>query len=102
MNNKIFSTLFAFIVLFSSSVKGQTFYNVMDYGGQNDSTGINTNAIAKAIEEAAKKGGGTVYFPAGKYITGPIHFKSNITLFIDAGAELHFSDIFDDYLPMVK
>lgn len=102
MNNKIFSTLFAFIVLFSISVKGQTFYNVMDYGGQNDSTGINTNAIAKAIEEAAKKGGGTVYFPAGKYITGPIHFKSNITLFIDAGAELHFSDNFDDYLPMVK
>src|SRR5690606_26462533 len=46
-------------------------------------------------------GGGTVYFPAGKYLTGPIHLKSNITIFIDAGAELHFSDNFDHYLPMV-
>jgi polygalacturonase len=51
---------------------------------------------------AVKKGGGTVYFPAGKYLTGPIHLKSNITIFIDGGAELHFSDNFDDYLPMVK
>ncbi|SJN16266.1 Polygalacturonase [Sphingobacterium sp. JB170] len=74
----------------------------MDYGAINDSTEINTKAIAKAIDAAAEEGGGTVYFPAGKYITGPIHFKSNITLFIDAGAELHFSDNFDDYLPMVK
>ncbi|ULT46604.1 hypothetical protein KRR40_43450 [Niabella defluvii] len=33
------------------------------------------------MDAAAKAGGGTVYFPAGKYLTGPIHFKSNITLF---------------------
>ncbi|HLS95831.1 MAG TPA: glycoside hydrolase family 28 protein [Sphingobacterium sp.] len=82
--------------------QAQQFYNVLDYGGKNDSTGMNTGAIAKAIDAAAGAGGGTVYFPAGKYITGPIHFKSNITLFIDAGAELHFSDNFDDYLPMVE
>lgn len=80
----------------------QQFYNVLKYGGKNDSTGTNTKAIAKAIDAASRKGGGTIYFPAGKYITGPIHFKSNITLFIDAGAELHFSDNFDDYLPMVE
>jgi len=43
-----------------------------------------------------------MYFPAGKYLTGPIHLKSNIVIFIDAGAELHFSDDFDDYLPMVE
>ena len=43
-----------------------------------------------------------MYFPAGKYLTGPIHLKSNITILIDAGAELHFSDNFDDYLPMVQ
>lgn len=82
--------------------EAQTFYNVLKYGGKNDSTGTNTKAIAKAIDAASAKGGGTIYFPAGKYITGPIHFKSNITLFIDAGAELHFSDNFDDYLPMVE
>ncbi|MEP6675957.1 MAG: glycoside hydrolase family 28 protein, partial [Ferruginibacter sp.] len=56
----------------------------------------------KAIDAASKTGGGTIYFPAGKYLTGPIHLKSNITILIDAGAELHFSDNFDDYLPMVE
>ena len=35
-------------------------------------------------------------------MTGPIYLKSNITVLIDAGAELHFSDNFDDYLPMVQ
>lgn len=79
----------------------QNFYNVLKYGAKNDSSKLATPAIAKAIEAASKTGGGTVYFPAGKYLTGPIHLKSNITIFIDAGAELHFSDNFDDYLPMV-
>ena len=102
MIRKVSLMLLAFITLAGQLVHGQAFYNVMDYGGKNDSTSINTRAIANAIDAAAAKGGGTVYFPAGKYITGPIHFKSNITLFIDAGAELHFSDNFDDYLPMVK
>ena len=94
--------LWLMIATMGISVQAQQFYNVLDYGGSNDSTGLNTEAIAKAIQAAANKGGGTVYFPAGKYITGPIHFKSNITLFIDAGAELHFSDDFDHYLPMVE
>lgn len=94
--------LWMFVATMGMSVQAQQFYNVLDYGGSNDSTGLNTDAIAKAIDAAASKGGGTVYFPAGKYITGPIHFKSNITLFIDAGAELHFSDDFDHYLPMVE
>jgi polygalacturonase len=80
----------------------QQFYNVITYGARNDSSKIATQAIRAAIDAASKKGGGTIYFPAGKYLTGPIHLKSNITIFIDAGAELHFSDNFDDYLPMVE
>lgn len=79
----------------------QQYYNVLTYGAKNDSSKIATKAIEKAIAAASKTGGGTIYFPAGKYLTGPIHLKSNITIFIDAGAELHFSDNFDDYLPMV-
>lgn len=79
----------------------QDYYNVLKYGAKNDSSALATKAIANAIAAASKAGGGTVYFPAGKYLTGPIHLKSNITIWIDAGAELHFSDNFDDYLPMV-
>jgi polygalacturonase len=85
-----------------SQAYAQQFYNVLNYGAKNDSSKIATKSIAAAIDAAFKKGGGTIYFPAGKYLTGPIHLKSNITIFIDAGAELHFSDNFDDYLPMVE
>jgi len=77
------------------------FYNVLDYGAKNDGSEMATEAIKKAIDAAFEAGGGTVFFPAGEYLTGPIHFKSNITLHIDAGATVRFSDNFDDYLPMV-
>ena len=78
------------------------FFNVVDYGARNDGSSKATLAIKKAIDAAVKQGGGTVYFPAGTFLTGPIHLKSNITIFIDAGALLKFSTDFDDYLPMVK
>jgi polygalacturonase len=78
------------------------YYNVRDFGVVADDKTKNTQAIKNAIDAATEKGGGTIYFPAGEYLTGPIHLKSNITLFIDAGAILKFSRDFEDYLPMVK
>jgi len=36
----------------------------------------------------ALAGGGTVYLPAGNYLSGSIHLKSNISLFIDQGAAI--------------
>lgn len=89
------------LLLGASAAQAQQFYNVLKYGARNDSTRLSTEAIRKAIAAASKAGGGTVYFPAGKYRTGPIHLQSNITIDIDAGAVLYFSDNFDDYLPMV-
>src|SRR3954469_250160 len=83
------------------TANAQQYYNVLTYGAKNDSSKMATASIQKAIAAASKAGGGTVYFPAGKYLTGPIHLKSNITIFIDAGAVINFSDNFDDYLPMV-
>ena len=43
-----------------------------------------------------------MFFPAGTFLTGPIIMKSNITLYVDAGSTIKFSDDFDDYLPMVQ
>jgi polygalacturonase len=78
------------------------FYNVKDCGATGDGTTKDTEAIRKAISTAVRAGGGTVYFPAGQYLTGSIHLQSDITLHLDAGAVLKFSQDFDDYLPMVK
>src|SRR6476619_6806333 len=97
---KILMPVSLFFALACTVQAQQSFY-VLSYGAKSDSSKICTKAIADAITAATKKGGGTIYFPAGKYLTGPIHLKSNITIFIDAGAVLSFSDHFDDYLPMV-
>jgi hypothetical protein len=77
-------------------------HSVKEYGAVGDGTTKDTEAIRRAIAAAADAGGGTVYFPAGRYLTGSIHLASHITLHLDAGAVLKFSQDFDDYLPMVK
>ncbi|MEO9477985.1 MAG: glycoside hydrolase family 28 protein [Cyclobacteriaceae bacterium] len=82
--------------------QAQNFYDVTKFGGKNDASEKATDAIKTAIAEASENGGGTVYFPAGEYLTGPIYLKSNITLFLDAGAYVRFSDDFEDYLPFVQ
>ena len=91
---------------FASLTAAQTaptggFFNVLDFGASPQGQVKCTAAIAKAIDAATAKGGGTIYFPAGTYLTGPIHLQSHITLFVDAGATVKFSTDFDDYLPMV-
>ncbi len=74
-------------VLFTGSAS-QLFYNVVDYGAIGDGITNNTKAINTAIEAAAKNGGGTVFFPAGEYLSFTIRMKSKITLHLDNGAVL--------------
>ncbi len=62
---------------------------------------LSTVAIQKAIDQLAKKGGGTVIVPAGNWLSGRIELKSNINLRLEEGAELHFSGDIKDYLPCV-
>jgi polygalacturonase len=64
------------------------FYNVKNYGAKADGKTLDGKAINKAIDAAAKAGGGTVYFPAGNYFTGSIHLQSNVALYIDQGATI--------------
>jgi len=63
-------------------------YNVKNYGAKGDGKSMDAPAINKAIEDAASKGGGTVLVPAGNYLCGSIHLKSNINLLIDQGATI--------------
>jgi polygalacturonase len=65
-------------------------FNVVDYGAQRDGSAPATEAFRKAIEAAHTAGGGTVYVPAGKYLSGPIEMFSNITLDIAEGATIEF------------
>ncbi len=76
--------------------------NMAEYGAKGDGKTINTAIIKKAIDEMAANGGGTISFTQGTYLTGPIVLKSNITLEIDAGATIKFSDDFSEYTPFVE
>jgi polygalacturonase len=81
----------AFILLFSTLqiARAQApVYNVKKYGAKGDGKNIDTKAIDKAIDAANAAGGGTVYFPAGDYLSVTIHLKSNVALYIDQGATI--------------
>lgn len=62
--------------------------NVRDLGATGDGKTLDTPAINKAIDAAAAAGGGTVYFPAGDYLSVSIHLKSNVALYLDQGATI--------------
>ncbi len=61
---------------------------VRSYGAAGDGKSIDTTAIQSAIDGIAARGGGDVVFPAGTYLTGSIHLKSNITLRLQAGSTI--------------
>ncbi len=63
-------------------------FNIRDYGAVGDGKTLDTAAINKAIETSAAAGGGQVLFPPGKYLSGTVHLKSNVTVLFDAGATL--------------
>jgi len=77
------------LVGLNASGAGLTF-NVLDYGAHNDGSTNSAEAFRSAIQVAKAMGGGTVYVPAGNYVTGPIELVSDLVLHIDAGATLRF------------
>ena len=66
-------------------------FDVKSYGAKGDAQTPDRDAINRAVEAAAAAGGGTVFFPAGTYVTGSIRLRSNLTLQFDAGARLEAS-----------
>lgn len=76
-------------------------FNVLDYGASADGIVSSDTAFKKAIQACADAGGGKVLVPAGIYLTGPIHLKSNVNLHLEEGAEVKFSTNKRDYLPVV-
>jgi polygalacturonase len=78
------------VLLIGANAWGAGPFNILDYGARNDGSAAATEAIRAAIQAAKAAGGGTVYVPAGKYVTGPIELVSNLVLHIDAGAVVQF------------
>jgi unsaturated rhamnogalacturonyl hydrolase len=66
---------------------------ITKYGAVADGSNDCTAAIAKTIEACHKAGGGRVVVPAGVFLTGAVHLKSNVNLYLAEGATLKF--VFD-------
>ncbi|ALS97317.1 glycoside hydrolase [Lacimicrobium alkaliphilum] len=72
-----------------------------DFGGLGDNKSDNTSAFAAAINTCHEAGGGRVVVPPGKYLTGPIHLRSNVNLHLSQDATIGFIPEPERYLPAV-
>ena len=78
---------------------GLRLIDVKDFGATGDGVTLDTASINKAIETCNSAGGGVVYLPPGTYLSGTVLLKSNVTLYLEAGATLLGSKNISDYPP---
>ena len=76
-------------------------FPVTRYGGVAGGRVDCTEAFRRAIDACAKSGGGRVVVPAGVFLTGAIHLKSNVNLHVSEGATIKFDRDPEKYLPLV-
>jgi len=72
-------------------------YNIVDFGAKGDGLTLDTAAINSAVEACAKSGGGQVLLPAGEFLSGTIHLRSHVTLYLAPGAVLAGTTNLDSY-----
>lgn len=72
-------------------------YFVNDFGAVSDGRTLNTEAIQKTIDACAEKGGGTVTFKPGTYLTGSVFIKENIQFIVPKDVVIKGSENIKDY-----
>lgn len=93
---------FLLLVCITSNINASNKEEPKDYytsffGIKSDGETMNTRSIQKAIDYISENGGGRLVFHVGIYKTGSIHMKSNVTLYLRAGAVLSGSTNPYDY-----
>ena len=87
-NKKIIAfSICIFLILFTFRINARD-YNTSLFGIKSNGTTLNTNSIQKAIDFIHENGGGRLVFYVGRYLTGSIHLKSNVTIQLEEGAVL--------------
>ncbi len=90
----------AFLLAFASCMINATEIVITDIGAKPDGKTLSTGIIQKAIDQCHAGGGGIVTVPAGRFLTGTLVLKSNVTLHLEKGAVLLGSPDPKDYIPM--
>lgn len=65
-------------------------FAVTRFGAKGDGKTDCTAGLRAAMEAAAKAGGGRVVVPEGVFLTGAVHLKSNVNLYVSKGATVKF------------
>ena len=73
-------------------------YNASAFGCVSDGQTNNTRSIQAAIDLISSKGGGTLNFYVGRYLTGGLELKSNVTIQLHEGAVLVASSSYYDFM----
>ncbi len=73
-------------------------YKASLFGCISDGITNNTSSIQAAINFIAEKGGGRLSFYVGRYLTGGLELKSNVTIELHEGAVLVASSNINDYM----
>ena len=63
-------------------------YPASMFGIESNGTTMNTRSIQKAIDFIHENGGGRLVFKVGRYVTGTLYLKSNVTIELSEGAIL--------------
>ncbi|MHC4353252.1 MAG: glycoside hydrolase family 28 protein [Planctomycetota bacterium] len=79
------------------TVGAEIVHDVRDYGARADGVTLCTEAIQAAIDKCAAAGGGAVYFPPGKWLSGTVYLADHVTLRLDSGSTLLGSKDPNDY-----
>ena len=80
--------IFLFLFLFSPGLLSAKDYNVSMFGAKSNGTTMNTSSIQKGIDFISENGGGRLVFYVGRYLTGTVYLKSNVTIQLEEGAIL--------------
>ena len=75
------------------------YINVRDHRVNGQNVDSDTRRIQSLIDSVSGTGGGTIYFPAGRYVLRTIVLKSHITLLLDRGTTLLASTDMTEYQP---
>ena len=74
---------------------------ITEYGAKQGGE-LCTEYIQKAIDDCFLNGGGTVVVPSGRFLTGSVRLRSNVTLYLEENACLEGSRNPEDYLDFIN
>lgn len=76
------------ILLLNAFIVTAKDYSASYFGIYSDGIALNTKSIQFAVNHINRNGGGRLVFHVGRYLTGTIHMRSDVTLHLEEGAVL--------------